>query len=205
MKASLRVVVADDEALIRRYFQEVMHDLGHEVVAIAKDGRELVEQCLALQPDLVISDIKMPDMDGIAAAIEISASITVPIILVSAYHDPDLIERARASRIMAYLVKPIERADLETAIAIAMRRFEEIESSQKEAADLRKALEERKLIEKAKGVLMKRARLSEEEAFRRMQKSACDTNRKLAEVARSVLDAESAIELFSEPRPSAGP
>jgi response regulator NasT len=196
MKRRLRVAVADDEAFLRRYFQEVLADMGHEVVCAARNGRELVEHCAASPPDLVISDIRMPEMDGIEAALEISRGQAVPMILVSAFHDPDLIERAEKSHVMAYLVKPIERADLETAIAIATRRFEQLVSLVDEAAELRRTLEDRKLIERAKGVLMKRAGMSEEEAFRRMQKLSCDKNKKLVEIARMILAAEPAMELF---------
>jgi response regulator NasT len=196
MTIELRIAIADDEPLIRRYFAEILPDMGHVVVAVAENGRQLVELCRQTQPDLVISDIRMPLLDGIDAAIEITGERPVPIILVSAYHDPDLIERAEATRAMAYLVKPIERADLETAIAIARRRFSQIESLASETADLRRRLEERKLIEQAKGVLMEKAGLTEAEAHRRLQKTACDTNRKLVEVARMVLSAEPALNLF---------
>ena len=102
--------------------------LGHQVVAVAKDGRELVEQCRTAHPDLVITDIKMPDMDGIDAATQIYRNGPIPVILVSAYHDPEFIRRAEADHILAYLVKPIKQADLEPAIAIAMRRFEQFQA-----------------------------------------------------------------------------
>jgi len=193
MSRALRIVVADDEALIRQYFQEILPDLGHEVVAAATNGRELVAHCRQHAPDLVISDIKMPEMDGIEAAREISRERDVPIILVSAFHDPELIERAKSSHVMAYLVKPIERADIETAIAIARRRFEELQAVKQDAADLRQALEDRKLIERAKGILMAKAGLSEPDAFRRLQKVASDKNRKLADIARMIVTAEEAL------------
>lgn len=196
MKSGLRIVVADDEALIRRYFQEILPELGHEVVATASTGRELIEACRRVQPDLVISDIKMPEIDGIDVAREISEERPVPIILVSAYHDPDLIERAAASRVMSYLIKPIGRSDLETAIAISWSRFQEISTLEQETESLRQTLEDRKLIERAKGLLMKKTGLNEPEAFRRMQRMSSDTNRKLVEVARLILAAEPAIELF---------
>jgi two-component system, response regulator PdtaR len=196
MSTSLRIAIADDEPLIRRYFVDILPDMGHTVVASAENGRELVEKCRATKPDLVISDVRMPQLDGIDAAIEISQELAVPIILVSGYHDPDLIERAEATRVMAYLVKPIERADLETAIAIARKRFSQIESLSNETAELRRRLEERKLIEQAKGVLMEKAGLSEAEAHRRLQKTACDSNRKLVDIAKMILTAEPALGLF---------
>jgi response regulator NasT len=157
------------------------------VVAVAQTGRELVEQCRAVHPELVITDVNMPELDGIVAATEIYREQPLPIILVSAYHDARLIRRAEADHIMAYLIKPIKQADLEPAIAIAMRRFEEIQSLRQDAADLRQALEDRKIIEKAKGIFMKKTGLDEQEAFRRLQKLASENNRKLIEVAQTIL------------------
>jgi len=196
VKRRLRIVVADDEPLIRRYFQEILPELGHEVVAAAATGPELIAACRRTRPDLVISDIKMPEVDGIDVAREISGEQPVPFIIVSAYHDPDLIERAATAHVMGYLVKPIGRSDLETAIAVAWSRFEELRALKQEAGELRQALEERKLIERAKGVLINKTGLSEPDAFRRMQRMASDTNRKLVEVARLILAAEPTIELF---------
>lgn len=145
-------------------------------------------------PDLVITDIKMPDMDGIDAACQIYKDSPIPVILVSAYHDQELVQRAEEDHILAFLVKPIKQADLEPAIAIATRRFEQFQALRQEAADLRQALEDRKLIEKAKGLLMKRAGLEENEAFRRLQRLASERNRKLVEVAAMILTAEEAYQ-----------
>jgi len=198
MSVSLRIAVADDEPDMREYFRKLLTRLGHKVVAVAADGCDLVAQCLAEQPDLVITDIKMPDMDGIDAATRIYQERPVPVILVSAYHDPALIKRAEADHIMGYLVKPIKQADLEPVIALAMRRFEQFETLRKEAADLRQALDDRKIIERAKGILMKRTQLDEQEAFRRLQKLASEKNRKLVDIAQMVLVAEEAVHA-SEP------
>jgi response regulator NasT len=194
MSRSLRILVADDEPRMRDYLGRILPRLGHEVVAAAKTGMELVAECRTLNPDLVITDINMPDLDGIDAALEIYREQPVPVILVSAYHDPELIQRAEADHILAYLVKPIKQADLETAIAIAMRRFEQFEALRHEASDLRQALEDRKVIERAKGVLMKKAGLGEQDAFRRLQKLASAQNRKLVELARMILTAEEALQ-----------
>jgi AmiR/NasT family two-component response regulator len=194
MTSSLRVVVADDEPDMRDYFQRALPRLGHAVVGVAQDGRELVEQCRAAQPDLVITDIKMPDMDGIDAAVRIYQERPVPVILVSAYHDATLVARAEADHILGYLVKPIKQADLGPVIALAMRRFEQFQALRQEAADLRQALEDRKTIERAKGVLMKRAGLDEQEAFRRLQKTASEKSRKLVEIAQMILLAEEAAQ-----------
>jgi response regulator NasT len=190
---SLRIVVADDEPVMRKYYQKILPLLGHVVAAVAETGRELVEKCRTIRPDLIITDIQMPEMDGIEAASQIYQEFAVPVILVSAYHDPELIERAEADHIFGYLIKPIKQADLEPVIALTMRRFEQFQALSREADDLRQALEDRKVIEKAKGVLMRRAGLDEEQAFRRLQKLASDRNLKLVEAARAVMLAEEAF------------
>jgi response regulator NasT len=128
MTRPLRIAVADDELDMRDYFGRCLHRLGHEVVAVATNGKELVAQCHALQPDLIITDIKMPELDGIDAAAQIYRDRPVPVILVSAHHEPALIERAEQDHVLAYLVKPIRQADLETAIGLVMRRFEQFMS-----------------------------------------------------------------------------
>jgi two-component system, response regulator PdtaR len=194
MNRSLRIAVADDELDMRDYFQKILPLLGHQVVAVAQTGRELVDLCAATKPDLVITDIKMPDMDGIDAAAQIYLKVAIPVILVSAYHDPDFIRRAEADHIMAYLVKPIKQADLEPAIGIAMRRFDQFQALRKETSNLKQALEDRKTIEKAKGILMKKTGLDEHDAFRRLQRLASDKNRKLIEIAQMILMAEEALE-----------
>jgi two-component system, response regulator PdtaR len=193
MTRSLRIAVADDELDMRDYFQTILPLLGHSVVVAAQDGRELVQKCRETHPDLVITDIKMPDMDGIDAAALIYRDAPVPVILVSAYHDPEFVRRAEADHILAYLVKPIKQADLEPTIAIAVRRFEQFQALRKEAADMKQALEDRKVIERAKGILMKKAGLDEHDAFRRLQKLASDKNRKLVEIAHMILTAEEAL------------
>ena len=194
MSRSLKIAVADDERDMRDYFQQILPLLGHEVVAVAQTGRELVDLCATTRPDLVITDIKMPDMDGIDAATQIYRNAAIPVILVSAYHRPQLFERARGDHILAYLVKPIKQADLEPAIGIAMHRFEQFQALRKETSDLKQALEDRKVIERAKGILMKKAGLDENDAFRRLQKLASDKNRKLIEIAQMILTAEEALE-----------
>jgi two-component system, response regulator PdtaR len=193
MTRSLKIAVADDELDMRDYFQTILPLLGHSVVVAAQDGRELIQKCRETHPDLVITDIKMPDMDGIDAAALIYRDAPVPVILVSAYHDPEFVRRAEADYIMAYLVKPIKQADLEPTIAIAIRRFEQFQALRKEAADMKQALEDRKVIERAKGILMKKAGYDEHDAFRRLQKLASDKNRKLVDIAHMILTAEEAL------------
>ncbi|MCA9070877.1 MAG: response regulator [Planctomycetaceae bacterium] len=193
MTKPLRVAVADDEPEMREYLQETLSLLGHEVSCAAATGRELLDHCQNFPPDLIITDIKMPDKDGIEASMELCKSHPLPVILVSAYHDPELVERALADHVLAYLVKPIKRADLETAIALVMRRFKEFHALQQQADDLRQALEDRKLVERAKGILMNRACLNEADAFRRLQKLSSEKNRKMADIARTIVEADEAF------------
>jgi len=193
MARTLRIVVADDEPRMQTYFRKILPALGHEVVGVAGTGRELVEQCRALNPDLVITDVKMPDMDGIEAAGEIYRNSAVPVILISAHHDLELIERAEADHAMAYLVKPVKQAHLEPTIAIAMRRFGEFQALRKDTEDLRQALADRKIIEQAKGILMSTAQMDEQAAFRRLQKLASEKNRKLIDIAHMILTAREAL------------
>ncbi len=193
MSAKLRIAVADDERDMRDFLERVLSHMGHEVVSVAENGRQLVEHCRQLQPELVITDIKMPEVDGIQASIEICREHPVPVVLISAFHDADLIERAEMDHVMAYLVKPVGRADLEPAIAVAMRRFSQLESLRVEAADLRQALADRKVIEQAKGVLMKVSEIDEKEAFVRIQQLASTQNKKLIEAAQMILAVRSAL------------
>lgn len=194
MTKPLRIAVADDELDMREYLQRFLPRLGHEVVAAVDNGRRLVEACHDLAPDLVITDIKMPELDGIEAATSIFRHRPTPVILVSAFHDPELIARAEQDYVMAYLVKPVKLADLETAIAISMRRYEQFQSLRREAIDLRQALEDRKIIERAKGLLMKKLKLDEHDAFRRLQKISNERNLKLVDVANTLLLSEQILE-----------
>lgn len=190
---SLRIAVADDESEMRDFLEKALPRLGHQVVAVAEDGEQLVALCRQTRPDLVIADIKMPGLDGIEASQQICQQHPVPVILVSAYHDPSLIARAEADHILAYLVKPIGLEDLPPAIAIATRRFAELMALRKECQDLKQALADRKLIEQAKGVLMKVAGVDEKEAFQRLQQLAADRNLKLVEAAQSILAVQQAL------------
>jgi response regulator NasT len=194
MNLQLRIAVADDEPDMQEYFEKILPRLGHQVVSVAENGRQLVEHCRSQLPDLVITDIKMPDMDGIEAAEEIFLDRAVPVILVSAHHDAHLIGRAESNHILAYLVKPIKQADLEPAIAIAVKRFQQFQTVHEEAANLRQALEDRKVIERAKGILMRRAKLDESAAFRRLQRLASERNQKLIQIASSIVTADEAFQ-----------
>ena len=190
MKRVLRIAIADDEPDMQEYFRRMLPRMGHSIVAVASNGRELVEKCRTALPDLVITDIRMPELDGIEAATQICKEKPVPIILVSAHHDAASIERAEGEHILAYLVKPIKQADLESAIDLALLRFAQFRALRQEAQDLRQALDDRKVVERAKGIVMKRLRVDEEEAFRRLRKLASNHNRKVIDVARTVTASE---------------
>src|SRR5262245_20780347 len=188
--ARLRIAVADDEPEECEYLREMLTRIGHEV-ALARSGRQLLEQCRAQSVDLVIVDIKMPDMDGLEAAAALNeADKQTPVILISGYANPQWLARAASQPIMAYLTKPLKPRDVENAIALGMIRFAEFQAVRKDAADLRQALEDRKLIERAKGVVMKRLCIDETSAFQRMKRYASNHNYKLAYVANEILDAE---------------
>jgi len=193
MSRSLRIVAADDDLFFHDLYQKTLAALGHELVAVAKTGRELVEACRTHSPNLVISDIRMEDMDGITAAQEICRAEATPIIFVSGYYDSELIERAQADYVLGYLVKPVRKADLETAIAIAMRRFEEYQILRMEADHYRQTLVNRKIIERAKGILMKKAAINEGDAFARLQNLATQKDRKLVDIAQMIVTAEEVL------------
>jgi response regulator NasT len=189
----LRIAIADDERDMRQFLQEVLTQLGHEVVAVCATGQELVERSEATNPEILITDIKMPDMDGIEAAAAVTKKREIPVILVSGHQDVELLVRAGEDHIMAYLVKPVKPGDLLAALTMGLLRFEQFQAVRKEAADLRQALEDRKVIERAKGVLMELGGLSERDAFRRLQKLASDKNRKMLDMAQMILTVEEAF------------
>jgi len=189
----LRVAVADDEPEVRATVAKMLESLGHEISCTASTGRELVDHCLGTTVDLVMTDIRMPDMDGLEAAAIIYEKVRTPIILLSGHCDKELIERAEENHVFAYLMKPVTAMQLEPAIALATRRWEEFQSLEQEANDLRQALSDRKLIERAKGLIMKHLNLDEQEAFRRLQKLASSKNKKLIEIAEMVLTTAEAL------------
>ena len=191
---SLRIAVADDEGFMRKYLQTVLPRLGHEVVVVAQNGRELVEQCRRNPPDLVITDVNMPEMDGLEAAAEIYDQQPIPIIVISGYHGPEVIERTVAAHVMAYLVKPIKQSDLEPVIALAMKRFEQLESLKSETETLRDTILERGTIERALKVLMRWAKEGEEQSLSRLESLAKDRQLDLIEIAEMIVMAEDALE-----------
>lgn len=187
---ALRVLIADDESIRLLSLRDQLAALGHQVVAEASTGEEAVALAERTQPDLAILDIKMPVMDGIEAAEQITQSRPIPIILLTAYSESQLVERAARANIAAYLMKPVAVEDLLPAITLALTRFREFQAMRQEVANLREALEARKVIEKAKGVLMRRLNLTEEEAFRRLQRQSQEVNRKLAQIAEAIVVAD---------------
>jgi response regulator NasT len=189
-----RVIIADDESLIRIDLREMLLNLGYLVVGEVGDGRSAVNLARELRPDVVIMDIKMPDMDGIDAATILTQERIAPVILLTAYSQKDLVERAKEAGVVGYMVKPFRESDLIPAIEVALARFGEFESLHKEVDDLQIALETRKLVDRAKGILMDTQSLSEADAFRKIQKMSMNTRKPMKEVAEAIILAHQAGE-----------
>ena len=184
-----RVLVAEDEALIRLDLKEMLEEEGYAVVGEAADGEQAVEMAGRLRPDLVILDVKMPKLDGIAAAERIAGERVAPVVILTAFSQRDLVERAREAGAMAYLVKPFQKKDLVPTIEMATSRFAEIVALEQEVSGLHERLEARKTVERAKGVLMTEHGLTEPEAFRWIQRTAMDRRTTMRSVADAVLAA----------------
>lgn len=187
MQEALRVVVAEDEALIRMDVVATLQEAGYEVVGEAADGEEAVRLAVELMPDLIIMDIKMPKLDGISAAEKISEH-KIPVVLLTAFSQADLVKRAADAGAMAYVTKPFKPSDLLPAIQIALSRAEELFALETEIADLSERLETRKLMDRAKGLLQSKMKLSEPEAFRWIQKASMDRRLSMSQVAKAVLE-----------------
>ena len=192
MTAPKRVLIAEDEALIRLDLAEMLSEEGFEVVGQAVDGEQAVAMATELRPDLVILDVKMPRKDGIDAAGEIVADQIAPVVILTAFSQRDLIERARDAGAMAYLVKPFSKADLLPAIELAVARYAETAALRVEVADISQRLEARKIIDRAKGLLMTHQKMTEPEAFRWIQRTAMDRRTSMQAVAGAVLEGLSA-------------
>ena len=191
----IRILVAEDEALIRMDLVEMLGEAGYEVVAEAADGAEAIELAQVHKPDLAILDVKMPVLDGISAAEKIIA--IAPVLMLTAFSQRELVERARDAGVMAYVVKPFSIGDLVPAIEIAISRHLQMRSLADEVADLHERLETRKIIDKAKGILMAALNLSEPQAFSWIQKAAMDRRLTMKEVALAVIDPKQAEQLPS--------
>ena len=187
MEEPLRVVVAEDEGLIRMDVVATLQEAGYEVVGEAADGEEAVRLATELEPDLVVMDIKMPKMDGISAAEKISV-LKIPVVLLTAFSQADLVARAADAGAMAYVTKPFKPTDLLPAIQIALSRHEELVSLESEISDLNDRLETRKLMDRAKGLLQTKMKLSEPDAFRWIQKASMDRRLTMAQVAKAVIE-----------------
>ena len=181
------VIVAEDEALIRLDLVELLTEEGYDVVGEAGDGEEAVKLARELEPDLVIMDVKMPKMDGISAAEIIAEERIAPVVMLTAFSQRDLVERAREAGAMAYVVKPFGASDVVPAIEIAMGRFQEIKAIEDELLSLEERLESRKVIDQAKGILQQDLGLTEPEAFRWIQKTAMDLRKSMRDVADGVI------------------
>ncbi|MBY6435257.1 response regulator [Rhodococcus kroppenstedtii] len=183
-----RVVVAEDESLIRLDLVEMLREEGYEVVGEAADGQRAVDLARETRPDLVIMDIKMPRRDGIDAASEIAAERVAPVVILTAFGQRELVERARDAGAMAYLIKPFSKTDLVPAVELATSRFAEITALEGEVADLKDRLDTRKLVDRAKGLLMTSQSLSEPEAFKWIQRAAMDRRTTMRAVAGIVVE-----------------
>ena len=183
----LRVVIADNESIIRMDLKELLEEAGHAVVAEAADGLQAVEMTRKHKPDLVIMDIKMPEMDGIAAAKIISNEKLAPVLLLTAYSQKEIVEKAKDSGVLAYLVKPVKESNLFPAMEIALSRFQEMQQLEGELDKLKGSLEMRKTLDRAKGILMDAYNLSESEAYRRIQQYSMAKRRTIKEVAEAIV------------------
>lgn len=201
-----RVVVAEDEALIRLDVVEMLREAGYDVVGEAGDGEQAVRLAEEHRPDLVVMDVKMPVLDGISAAERIAGDRLAPVVLLTAFSQRELVERARDAGAMAYVVKPFTAADLLPALEIAVSRHQEIASLEAEIADLSERFEARKVVERAKGVLQTRFGMTEPDAFRWIQKASMDKRLSMREVAATILESGTASAAESDPAvgPAAG-
>jgi AmiR/NasT family two-component response regulator len=196
-----RVLIAEDEALIRLDLKEMLEEEGYVVVAEVGDGQAAVDQAQQLRPDLVIVDVQMPVLDGIAAAEQIAAARIAPVIVLTAFSQRELVERARDAGAMAYLVKPFSKNDLVPAIEVAVGRFQEMHALDAEVTDLKERLEARKVVEQAKGRLMTERGMTEAEAFRWIQRTAMNERTSMKTLAQAILATEPA----DEATPAGGP
>lgn len=188
---SLRIVIADDEPIIRLDLRKTLENMEHQVVGEAGDGAKAVDMARDLKPDIVILDIKMPEMDGIDAAKVITTEGIAPVLLLTAYSQKDLVDRAKDAGVFAYLVKPFKEADLLPAMEIAISRYEEFVELENEVSDLENKLDTRKAVDRAKGILMDQYGLKEQEAFRRIQVQSMNTRKSMREIAEAIIIAHS--------------
>jgi response regulator NasT len=187
-----RILVAEDEPIARMDLREMLENLGYNVVGEAGDGVAAVNLARALKPDLVLMDIKMPEQDGISAAQTLAQERVTPVLLLTAYSDREFVDRAVDAGVMGYLVKPFAEAQLKPAIEVALERWKEVRQIQQDLSATQEMLETRKLVERAKGVLMDSQNLKEAEAFRRIQRLSMNSRKSMREVAEAILLAHEA-------------
>ncbi|MBI5649997.1 MAG: response regulator [Chloroflexi bacterium] len=187
-----RVIIADDESVIRTDLREMLTHLGYLVIGEVGDGLSAVNLARELKPDVVIMDIKMPDMDGIEAAKVMTQEKIAPVLLLTAYSHRDLVERAKEAGVVGYLVKPFREQEIAPAIDIALARFQEFRELEKEIGSMRETLETRKLVDRAKGILMDQQGLTEQEAFRKIQKMSMNTRKPMKDIAEAIILAQEA-------------
>ncbi|MBI2883205.1 MAG: response regulator [Candidatus Methylomirabilis oxyfera] len=184
------VVIIDDSPISRATLGGALKRLGFEVIGEGASGAEAVHLAHKLEPDVLFLAVGLPDMDGLTVAAHILETLPIPILVLSSHLDQELIQRAKEAGVMAYLLKPLREEELLPAIELAISRFEEFNALRKENADLKRILEDRKLIERAKGILMERERISEQQAFSRIQKTSMNMRRSMAEIAQAILLSE---------------
>jgi AmiR/NasT family two-component response regulator len=195
---TIRVIIAEDEALIRLDLKEMLEEEGYSVVAEVGDGQQAVDRATELRPDLVILDIQMPVLDGLSAAEQIASARIAPVIVLTAFSQRELVERARDAGAMAYLVKPFSKNDLVPAIEVARARFSEMTALDSEVRTLEERLETRKVVEKAKGLLMAEQGISEAEAFRWIPRTAMNQRTSMKALAQSIVDAGAVADVVDE-------
>ena len=187
-----RVIIADDESIVRMDLREMLGNLGYLVIGDVGDGQSAVNLARELKPDVILMDIKMPNMDGIQAAKILTEEQIAPVVLLTAYGQKELVDQAKEAGVVGYLVKPFREADLLPAIEVALTRFNEFKAVRQEVEDLQNALETRKLVERAKGILMDTQGMDENEAFRKIQKMSMNTRKPMKEVAEAIILAHQA-------------
>jgi response regulator NasT len=185
--SQLKVVIADDESIIRLDLKNMLEEMGHTVIGEAVDGQKALELTRSLRPDLAIFDIKMPVMDGLDAAKIVAEEKIAPVMLLTAYSQMDLIDRAKEAGVFAYLVKPFKESDLLPAIEIAISRYLEMQELESQVTGLQEKLDTRKIVDRAKGILMDKYSLKESEAFRRIQQQSMNTRKSMKEIAEAII------------------
>ncbi len=193
--AATRILLAEDNDLVALTLEEQLRGLGYDIVGIARTGTEATELAARLNPDLIIMDFRMPEMDGSEAAARINSHRSTPIIMLTAYTDRETIRKAELAGVMSYIVKPVNESELSPAINIAMARFREILALRSQVVELEESLEARKVVERAKGILMQRLGLSEREAYERLRQRARDKRAKMRDIAKAIIEAEELLSI----------